>query len=139
MMYLVAAAFVLVQLAIPLLRRWWAVPQRLDSGPAPGGLAATTASLLLAPLLGGAGGGLLCGMLLSPCEAFAQPASMVSTNSEKQPILAESVTQQIRVQEDFVFGTAKIRWNAVKGQTLPLLHAGSPQWRTLSVKFALSM
>ena len=34
---------------------------------------------------------------------------------------AESITQEIRVEEKFAIATAKIRWQAVKGQTLPLL------------------
>ncbi|MSU57006.1 MAG: hypothetical protein EXS35_02285 [Pedosphaera sp.] len=33
----------------------------------------------------------------------------------------ESITQQIRIEEEFALATAKIRWVAVKGQTLPLL------------------
>ncbi len=41
-----------------------------------------------------------------------------STNSTA---FAESVTQEIRVEEKFALATAKIRWHAEKGQTLPLL------------------
>ncbi len=35
--------------------------------------------------------------------------------------LPDSVTQTIRVEDKFVLGTAKIHWQAVKGQWLPLL------------------
>ena len=35
--------------------------------------------------------------------------------------LPDSVTQTIRVEDKFALATAKIRWQAVKGQTLPLL------------------
>ena len=35
--------------------------------------------------------------------------------------LAESVTQDIRIEDKFVLGTAKIRWQAEKGDPLPLL------------------
>ena len=34
---------------------------------------------------------------------------------------AESVTHEIHVDDKFVLGTAKIRWPAMKGQSLPLL------------------
>ena len=37
------------------------------------------------------------------------------------PALAESVTQQIRIEDQFALATAKIHWRAEKGQMLPLL------------------
>ncbi len=40
---------------------------------------------------------------------------------ELEPAMAESVTQQLRVEDKFAFATAKIRWNATKGQSLPIL------------------
>jgi len=39
----------------------------------------------------------------------------------KSEPLAELVTQDIRVEEKFALATARIRWQAVKGQLLPLL------------------
>jgi hypothetical protein len=39
----------------------------------------------------------------------------------KDAPLAESITQDIRVEEKFALATAKIRWQAFKGQMLPLL------------------
>src|SRR5207237_7738345 len=39
----------------------------------------------------------------------------------KEPPLAESVSQEIRIEEKFALATAKLRWQAVKGQMLPLL------------------
>ena len=35
--------------------------------------------------------------------------------------LAESVTQEVRIEDKFVLGTAKIRWQAEEGDALPLL------------------
>jgi hypothetical protein len=39
----------------------------------------------------------------------------------KEPALAESVSQQIRVEGKFAMASATIRWQATKGQLLPLL------------------
>ena len=39
----------------------------------------------------------------------------------KDPALAESVNQDIRIEDKFALATAKIRWQAEKGQMLPLL------------------
>ncbi len=100
-------AFVALQLGLPALRRWWQVPRPDRTGPTPGGAAATTALLLLGA------------SLLMPGNALADPPVPAA---ETTP-LAESVVGDIRVDEDFVFATAKIRWSAVKGQQLPVLHA----------------
>jgi hypothetical protein len=37
------------------------------------------------------------------------------------PPIAESVRQEIRVEDKFAFANAKIRWSAIKGQRLPIL------------------
>jgi hypothetical protein len=41
------------------------------------------------------------------------------------PALPDSVTQVVRVEDKFVLGTAKIHWQAVKGQSLSLLSANA--------------
>jgi hypothetical protein len=41
------------------------------------------------------------------------------------PVLPDSVTQSIRVEEKFVLGTAKIHWHALKGQSLPFLSSNA--------------
>jgi hypothetical protein len=53
----------------------------------------------------------------------AQTAAAANSGAAfpKEPPLAESITQQIRVEEKFALGTAKVRWHAVKGQMLPVL------------------
>ncbi len=109
--FLVVLALLVIKFAVPLLRRWWQVPRKLEASSAAGGLAATTVLMLF---------GAWCAI---PGTALAQSSSQETTIATKYTNLADSVIQQVRVQEDFVFGTAKIRWQAVKGQTLPLLHA----------------
>src|SRR5262249_1322510 len=41
--------------------------------------------------------------------------------SEPLESRAESLTQEIRIEEKFALATAKLRWQAEKSQTLPLL------------------
>jgi hypothetical protein len=53
---------------------------------------------------------IIAGFFWLNCNATAEPTA-----------LPESVTQTIRVEDKFALATAKIRWQAVKGQILPLL------------------
>jgi hypothetical protein len=112
----VFVAFLLLQVVIPALRKLWRLPRRpLSAGPPAtqgGGAPAVTALLL---------GGLLwlswCG---TTCAAAASDGSK-SVLPAKDPPLAESVTQDIRIEDKFALATAKIRWQAEKGEMLPLL------------------
>ncbi len=97
----VAILFVLVQVLIPGLRRWSKVK------PRPVAAAAPAVALLL-----------IAGFLSGVPDARAQ----TSPPSAPRAPLAESVTQQVRVQEDFVFAKAAIRWLARKGEVLPVLY-----------------
>lgn len=56
-----------------------------------------------------------------PGQVSETPHSKPQSPPEAAPI-AELVAQDIRVEEKFALATAKIRWQAVKGQTLPLLY-----------------
>ncbi|HEY6227501.1 MAG TPA: hypothetical protein VI282_10305, partial [Verrucomicrobiae bacterium] len=47
---------------------------------------------------------------------------LMCVNASAQPV-AESVTQQIRVQDQFAFATATIRWQATNSQALPIIFA----------------
>ncbi len=99
----VVALFALLHIAVPALRRLWQMPR----APKPvlrGGTAATAALLLIG--LGWLGAG-----------ASAQTDTALPP---KGVPVAETVTQQIRVEEKFALATAKIRWQAVKGQQLPV-------------------
>lgn len=91
----IIAAFTLLHAVVPALRQLW----QLATGtkPEPGGAAsAATALALLASVS-------LCG-----AEGLSEPAC------------AESVVQDVRVEENFAFVTAKVRWRAAKGEALPL-------------------
>jgi hypothetical protein len=41
--------------------------------------------------------------------------------AEPQPALAESITHDVRVEEGFATATTRIRWNATRNQSLPIL------------------
>ncbi len=100
----VVAAFFVWQLAVPALRRLWQSPRRpKPPTPLPHGTAAATTAVLIA--------------------LFVHAASAQDTAAllPKEPPVAEIVTQQIRVEEKFALATAKVRWQAVKWQRLPLL------------------
>jgi len=99
----IIAAFLLVHVVIPALRQLWRLPRQ--SAPAAEGGATPAAATLLV-------GGLL--WLSLGCATYAKEPLGA-------PALAESVTQDIRIEEKFALATAKIRWQAEKGQALPLL------------------
>jgi hypothetical protein len=136
----VVLAFLLIHLLWPALRRLNAVPPR----PAP----ASGESSALAPaataLMVGA---LLCGWQSTAAEnrpehfsapvlfAQASQTSRTESNRTRRPEpsaasalrtretpLAESVIQRIRVEEKFIFATARIRWHAVKDRVLPIVY-----------------
>ncbi len=86
-------AFLAWHIAVPVLAQLWRLPRGTELAAAPAATALIIGSLLL--LSGG---------------VMAEPAA-----------LPDSVTQTIRVEDKFALATAKIRWQAVKGQTLPLL------------------
>ncbi|MCD6049784.1 MAG: hypothetical protein K0Q55_1187 [Verrucomicrobia bacterium] len=103
--------FLLVHVVLPGLLRLGKVPQP-PTPPEEGGSPAASTALLL--------GGLLFFSALS-VNAAAPPATIPGTVLPDAAV-AESVIQDIRVEEKFAFATAKIRWHAVKNQTLPLLY-----------------
>ena len=105
----VLTAFLLLQVIIPSVRALLGVPRRPESPAAPAP-AAVTGLLLL-------GGWLLGGGELSAAET---PGS-AGASRLKEAASAESVIQEIRVEEKFVLATAKIHWQARKGELLPLL------------------
>src|SRR5258706_3651472 len=105
--FILIILFLLVNVMLPALRVVLRVPRK-TTGPAEGAGAPVTAALLLAGLLGLA-------------SFHAEAAQPLSRPLQKDPPIAESVTQQIRVEEKFAFATAKIRWHALKDQLLPVL------------------
>jgi hypothetical protein len=98
----VVGLFLAVQLLVPLLRRWWRAP--VASGPAPGPAAAA--------VVGWIGLGLGAGALEVPARAAAAA-----------PPVAAQITQEVRAEDEYVLGEARLRWQAATGQTLPVLEA----------------
>ena len=103
--FLVLAAFLLLHLGLPAIRRLWRLMRAQSATPAAvapetGGAPAVVALLI---------GGMI--WLAAGHAAFASDAR----------VLPELVTQQVRVEENFALATAKIHWQAAKGDVLPLL------------------
>jgi hypothetical protein len=103
----VIVAFLVIHVLIPMLRRLWLLPRKPvpENGTAP---ASAAASLLV------------IGFILLSCGCKAVGASP-ATNPVARASVPESVVQQIRVEKKFVMVSAKIRWRAEKGNTLPIL------------------
>ncbi|MEO7319495.1 MAG: hypothetical protein ABIZ56_10945, partial [Chthoniobacteraceae bacterium] len=98
--FIVLTLFLVFRIAIPGLRYLSKLPRPPKPTPPPTpGTAAATAALLLA--------------------LFVNAAS--AQDLPKENPVAETVTQQVRVEEKFALATAKIRWQATKGQRLALL------------------
>ncbi len=105
----VLVAFVVLRIIIPALRQLWSVPSKPqpESLPPKHGAAGAAAAILIGLLwLNGA----------TPARAGFDPKI-----SRTDPARAESVMHEVRIEDKFALGTAKIHWPAVKGQILPLL------------------
>ena len=105
-------AFLAWCVLIPALRQLSRLPRKPAAAPteptAPSGGAAPATLALLAVCIYGFGHGLALGA--------ESPKS-----SAPAPAIPDSVTQTIRVEDKLALATAKIRWQALKGQSLPLL------------------
>ena len=105
---MILAGFLTIHIFLPTLKLLWQVPARptVHLPPTraipPGATAVILAGLIL--------GSTLQGWSAEPTPPRAAP-------------VAESVTQQIRIEDNYALGTAKIHWQAEKGQALPLLFA----------------
>jgi hypothetical protein len=118
----VVAAFLLLHVVIPMLKQLWQLSGR-SKFTAEDATPVTVAALIGLLLLGNAATGHSADIIASP--------------------LPESVTQQIRIEEKFALATAKIHWQAEKGQALPLLFDPAVLTRvtypTKSLKLAQTM
>jgi hypothetical protein len=97
--FVVIAVFLLLRLAFPSLKQLWSVPEKTDTDSTPSSPSPSPVTTVL-----------VIGMLL-----------VFSATNSRAAATPESVTQQIRVDDRFIAGTATIRWAAEKGDTLPLL------------------
>ena len=105
----VAGAFLMMQVAWPSLKRLGSVPVKPAATLPPGGGQAASPPGAVAAMLAG-----LCLLGLGGA-ARAGTATLVA------PAMPETVTHQLRIENNFVLGTATIHWQAEKGQMLPLL------------------
>ncbi|HRT57752.1 MAG TPA: hypothetical protein P5038_14085 [Candidatus Paceibacterota bacterium] len=110
------AAFLVLHIAIPALRRLGQrVPRTVPApAPEPGGSAASAVAALLL-------GGLLAGGLLAGTASASEPGATNASPASGLSTLPELVSHHIRVEDKFVLATATIRWPAERGDVLPLL------------------
>src|ERR1051326_8614740 len=54
-------------------------------------------------------------------RATSKGRATAAIQQEKEPVVAQRVIQEVRVDEKFAFATAKIHWQAEKGDSLALL------------------
>jgi hypothetical protein len=106
----VMAAFIFLHLIMPAVHRLWTVcvKRQPDSLPPKHGAAPVAAALLI-------------GLLWVSTNAGARDKIGFQPVVKPETPRAESVTHEIRIDDKFVLGSAKIRWEAVKGQSLGLL------------------
>ena len=100
----VIIAFLLLQVAIPALRRLWSLPAKPASD---GNVAPAIATLLL------------IGLISTSCSTTS--ANTPPLGAEVRSPVPESVSQRVRIEEEFALVTATIRWQTEKNAVLPLL------------------
>ena len=107
--FVVILAFLIWYVLISTLRQLWHMPPKPQPAPAPEtGSASAVAGILLC--------GFFClgyGRLSFGSESSYFPA--------KSSPISDSIAQTIRIEETFAIANAHIRWQAGKGQMLPLL------------------
>jgi hypothetical protein len=108
---MVMGCFLLVHLIVPMLIQSWRLPPVQKDDVLVSKPNAGTASACLALFVG-------VYVCLSAQSGLAFP--VIASISQKS-VMADLVTQEIRVENGFVFATARIHWQGDKGQNLPLL------------------
>jgi hypothetical protein len=106
----IISAFAFVHLVVPMLIHAWRLPPNKQAlaiqKPSPGAASAALAFAVGASLW------------LNATVASAAHAGAVAPQT---PAVADLVTQEIRIEDQFAFAIARIRWQGEKGQILPLL------------------
>ncbi|HMH80243.1 MAG TPA: hypothetical protein VK514_08475 [Candidatus Acidoferrum sp.] len=121
----IVVAFMVVHGVIPAIRRMWQLlRQPISAGEAAG--ASGAAPAVTAWLIGGlactlCGHGGFAAEKESPGSARQTTRVRATIQHEPEAVIAQRVNQEIRVDEKFAQATAKIHWQAEKGQSLPLL------------------
>jgi hypothetical protein len=118
---IVLGAFLLLHVVIPGLRKLWQLPRQPERTPPvgkKGGTAPAVAALVIGTLVWFIGE-------RANCAPTASDGSVRSVRSglalPKEPPLADSVMQDIRIEDKFALATATVHWQAIKGQLLPLV------------------
>ena len=129
----VLASYLLLQVIVPLLWRSFQLPRQTQPAPgaAPGGATAAAAVVLAF--------GLFSAAMPSSSILAAGSSPAASAASKHEQSIAESISQQIRVEERFAFATARIHWHATKGQVLPLLFEPAVMTRLVYPSNALAL
>ena len=132
----VFAAFLLVHLLLPALVRTWRVPHAPAVAPdsAAGASAAPAITLLIAALLLSNLAVVTTAHAGTPSPAIQAAQNSIngepSSSERSTPSgTAESVVQNIRIEDQFALATAKIRWEAKRGDVLPLLQGDAVMTR----------
>jgi hypothetical protein len=117
----IIAAFLVVHGVVPALRRLWQLPRQTASEAEAAG-ASGAAPAVTAWLIGGLAC-LLCGHGSAAEKGSSRGARLAAAAIQqgREPVIAQRVIQEVRVDEKFAFATAKIHWQAQKGDSLPLL------------------
>jgi hypothetical protein len=109
--FAIIGAFLVLHVVVPALRQLWQSPRQVQPvegrGPSP-----VSAALLATSLLWLSFG--------STAVAAPKPATNVIETTKELP-RANSVSQEIRIEDKFALATAKLHWQAEKGEILPLL------------------
>lgn len=109
--FVVACVFVGLELFLPAVRCLGRACEKPRPAPGVGnGAAASSAAV-----------GVLMGIVLLGGRALSAEASGASRVNAAWR--ADSVVQDVRIEERFAIGNAKIKWHASKGQVLPIIHA----------------
>jgi hypothetical protein len=117
----VIVAFLALNVLLPAMRRLWQMPRASPtlSATVAGGAAPVVTAWLVGGLIAWS---LSAGTIAHAAEAKARVVeTKTSPPPAAGPATAESVTQNVRIEEDFALATAKIRWRAARGDTLSLL------------------
>jgi hypothetical protein len=104
----IIAAFLLFHVAIPACRQLWRMPRQPRPAPESGAAPAVAAWLV-------------AGLVWLSVGGAAYASAPNSALLPKDTSIADTVTQDVRIEDKFALAIAKIRWQAEKGQMLPLL------------------
>jgi hypothetical protein len=122
----VVLLFLFIQVVVPGLRRIFRVPQGVEPEPPPiagGPASAATTALIIGGLLGfgfaAPGHAAVSGgsRKVDKLPAATRPILLTRTNAE----LAQTVVQQVRVEEGYAVASVAVHWEADKGEMLPIL------------------